>query len=192
MTTRIFRALISKTIVSPQHRKIIFRDETIGLLRHNTWNSRPTTNIVLNRGIVGNSSTITTSSSNDDNSSDDDNEDSSSSPSPSSSSSSSPKKIPHWRKQQLDKIENKFNNTEETTPLTIENEEDLQPMWKEMEGRVTKRKSRTLEDTKGKTGRMNIKKTEEEAWLQQGVYESYNNNNNDEEVDTDDDSKINK
>ena len=176
--------LISKTIVSPQHRNIIFRDETIGLLRHNTWNSRPTTNIVLNRGIVGDSSTITTSSS------DDDNEDSSSSPS--SSSSSSPKKIPHWRKQQLNKIEDKFNSTEET-PLTIENEEDLQPMWKEMEGRVTKRKSRTLEDTKGKTGRMNIKKTEEEAWLQQGVYESYNNNNNnDEEVDTDDDSKINK
>ncbi|OEU21117.1 hypothetical protein FRACYDRAFT_267867 [Fragilariopsis cylindrus CCMP1102] len=189
MTTRIFRVLISKTIVSPQHRNIIFRDETIGLLRHNTWNNRPTTNIVLNRGIVGDSSTITTSSSDDDNSSVDDNEDSSSSP---SSASSSPKKIPHWRKQQLTKIENKFNNTEDT-PLTIENEEDLQPMWKEMEGRVTKRKSRTLEDTKGKTERMNIKKTEEEAWLQQGVYESYNNNNNnDEEVDTDDDSKINK
>jgi hypothetical protein len=167
--------LISKTVMSQQHRNIIFRDETIGLLRHNTWN-RPRT-IVLNRGIVGDS-TITTSSS------DDDNEDSFSSSSP--SLSSSPKKT-HWRKQQLNKIENKFNKTEET--LTIENEEDLQPMWKEMEGRVTKRKSRTLKDTKGKSGRMNIKKTEEEAWLQEGVYGAYNN---DEEEDTDDDSKNNK
>ena len=76
-----------------------------------------------------------------------------------------------WRKQQLDKIENKFNG-KQLEALSIESEEDLQPMWKEMEGRVTKRRSRTLADTGGKTGRRNIKKTEEDVWLEEGLYSS--------------------
>ena len=76
-----------------------------------------------------------------------------------------------WRKQQLDKIENKFKG-KELKALKIESEEDLQPMWKEMEGRVTRRKPRTLADTGGKSGRMNIKKTDEDVWLQQGLYET--------------------
>ena len=74
-----------------------------------------------------------------------------------------------WRKAQLDKIENRFKG-KQLAALTIDSEEDLQPMWKEMEGRVTKRKPRTLADTGGKSGRMNIKKTEEEVWLAQGLY----------------------
>eukprot|EP00531_Pseudo-nitzschia_arenysensis_P019620 CAMPEP_0116141648 /NCGR_PEP_ID=MMETSP0329-20121206/14491_1 /TAXON_ID=697910 /ORGANISM="Pseudo-nitzschia arenysensis, Strain B593" /LENGTH=139 /DNA_ID=CAMNT_0003636839 /DNA_START=106 /DNA_END=525 /DNA_ORIENTATION=+ len=90
-----------------------------------------------------------------------------------SSSFSSDSKRPtvgsEWRKQQLEKIENKFKG-KQTTVLDIESEEDLQPMWKEMEGRVTRRKPRTLADTGGKSGRMNIKKTDEDVWLQQGLY----------------------
>lgn len=54
--------------------------------------------------------------------------------------------------------------------MSIESEEELQPMWKEMEGRVTRRKLRTLADTGGKSGRMNIKKTDEDVWLQEGLY----------------------
>ena len=86
-----------------------------------------------------------------------------------------------WRKQQLEKIENKFNKgkqqQQQQRPLveasvTVESEEDLQPMWKEMEGRVTKRKLRTLEDTGGKSGRMNITKTDEDVWLEEGLYSS--------------------
>ena len=74
-----------------------------------------------------------------------------------------------WRKQQLDKIEKKFKGNQ-LEARSIESEEDLQPMWKEMEGRVTRRKPRTLAQTGGKVGRMNIKKTDEDVWLEQGLY----------------------
>ena len=74
-----------------------------------------------------------------------------------------------WRKQQLDKIENKFKG-KQLESISIESEEDLQPMWKEMEGRVTRRKPRSLADTGGKSGRMNIKKTDEDVWLEEGLY----------------------
>ena len=83
-----------------------------------------------------------------------------------------------WRKQQLDKIENKFKG-KELKALKIESEEDLQPMWKEMEGRVTRRKPRTLADTGGKSGRMNIKKTDEDVWLQQGLYDTNDSDSSD-------------
>lgn len=55
-------------------------------------------------------------------------------------------------------------------PEAIEKEEELQPMWKNMESRVRNRRPQTLADTKGKTGRQNIKKTDEEMWLQEGLY----------------------
>mmetsp|Transcript_22987 Transcript_22987/g.48939 ORF Transcript_22987/g.48939 Transcript_22987/m.48939 type:complete len:176 (-) Transcript_22987:259-786(-) len=74
-----------------------------------------------------------------------------------------------WRKQQLEIIENKFKG-KQLEAMSIESEEELQPMWKEMEGRVTRRKLRTLADTGGKSGRMNIKKTDEDVWLQEGLY----------------------
>lgn len=73
-----------------------------------------------------------------------------------------------WRKKQLDKLENKFQQSE---ALTIENEEDLQPMWSSMESRVKNRRPRTKEQLGGKTGRTNIKRTDEEMWLQEGLYD---------------------
>jgi hypothetical protein len=73
-----------------------------------------------------------------------------------------------WRKKQLDKLENKFQESE---PLTIETEEDLQPMWKQMENRVKNRRPRTKEELGGRTGRKNIKRTDEEMWLQEGLYD---------------------
>eukprot|EP00532_Pseudo-nitzschia_australis_P008616 CAMPEP_0168177130 /NCGR_PEP_ID=MMETSP0139_2-20121125/8257_1 /TAXON_ID=44445 /ORGANISM="Pseudo-nitzschia australis, Strain 10249 10 AB" /LENGTH=122 /DNA_ID=CAMNT_0008096095 /DNA_START=477 /DNA_END=845 /DNA_ORIENTATION=- len=76
-----------------------------------------------------------------------------------------------WRKQQIDKLENRFKG-KQLEAHTIDSEEDLQPMWKEMEGRVTRRKLRTLTDTGGKSGRMNIKKTDEDVWLQAGLYDT--------------------
>jgi hypothetical protein len=39
-----------------------------------------------------------------------------------------------------------------------------------MEGRVTRRKPRTLRDTSGLTGRVNIRKTDEDVWLKEGLY----------------------
>jgi hypothetical protein len=73
-----------------------------------------------------------------------------------------------WRKKQLDKLENKFQESE---LLTIESEEDLQPMWKSMESRVKNRRPRTKEELGGRTGRANIRKTDEEMWLQEGLYD---------------------
>lgn len=134
--------------------RILLRNETHnGFLRH-TASNKPT--FPLHRGFSDSNSSSS--------SSDDDNGVFSS-----SSSSSSPK---NWRKQQLEKIENKFDKT-----LNIENEEDLQPMWKGMESRVTRRKLRTLEDTKGRSGRMNIKKTDEDVWLEEGLYNNYDDDN---------------
>ena len=79
-----------------------------------------------------------------------------------------------WRKQQIDKLENRFKG-KQLKAHNIDSEEDLQPMWKEMEGRVTRRKLRTLADTGGKSGRMNIKKTDEDVWLQAGLYGTSDN-----------------
>lgn len=98
--------------------------------------------------------------------------------SPSSSST-------EWRKHQLDKLEQKFatTNTQTTkkeapgTIMKIENEDELQPMWKQMESRVTKRRSKTLAETGGKSGRSNIKRTDEEMWLKEGLYDDAGNEN---------------
>jgi hypothetical protein len=85
----------------------------------------------------------------------------------SSSSSSSSSSASEWRKIQLEKLEMKFKQPS----MTVQNDEDLQPMWKEMESRVTRRRPRTIEEMGGRTGRVNVKKTDEEMWLQEGLYE---------------------
>jgi hypothetical protein len=69
-----------------------------------------------------------------------------------------------WRKQQLEALQCKFTKVE-----TIQNDEELQPMWKEMEGRVTRRRPRTVVETRGKTRRQNVRKTDEEVWLAEGM-----------------------
>lgn len=77
-----------------------------------------------------------------------------------------------WRKVQLDKLERKF-----TEPLVeVESDEDLQPMWQEMESRVTRRRPRTVKEMGGRTGRVNVKKTDEEMWLREGLYDADNAN----------------
>jgi hypothetical protein len=83
-------------------------------------------------------------------------------------SSSAPLANMEWRKKQLNKLENKFQESE---LLTIVSEEDLQPMWKSMERRVKNRRPRTKEELGGRTGRTNIKQTDEEMWLQEGLYD---------------------
>ena len=88
-----------------------------------------------------------------------------------------------WRKHQLDKLKNKFQ-----PPREITNDEDLQPMWKEMESRVTKRKTLTKEQAGGKIGRRNVRKTDEEAWLQAGLYHD-SDDDDDGESGTKDDTK---
>ena len=127
----------------------------------------------------------------------------------SSSSSSPPPPSPSpnaWRKRQLEKLEQKFvvenqtngddsssstvissasasasttDTSKSTTVIDVRSDEELQPMWKEMESRVARRKPRTLRQTGGRTGRVNIRKTDEEVWLQQGLYDNDDGNDDD-------------
>lgn len=88
-----------------------------------------------------------------------------------------------WRKGQLSKIEDRFKNDSSIKkiddwpvyePLDIDNDEDVQPMWKDMESRVTRRKSMTISEASSrgkKVGRSNVRKTDEEAWLSAGLYD---------------------
>jgi hypothetical protein len=82
-----------------------------------------------------------------------------------------------WRKKQLEKLEKKFTEPyempvwPEMEPLDIDSDEELQPMWAAMENRVKNRRPRTLRESGGKTGRINIRKTDEEIWLKEGLYD---------------------
>lgn len=89
-----------------------------------------------------------------------------------------------WRKHQLDKLSRKFQ-----PPNEIQKDEELQPMWKDMESRVTRRRPLTLQEAKGKTGRRNIRKTDEEAWLQAGLYSSDDDENHENDENNDDEEK---
>lgn len=85
-----------------------------------------------------------------------------------------------WKKDQLNKITDKFLTKEphhiaEQQPLEITSDDELQPMWRDMESRVLRRKSLTVADAvkKGiKIGRTNIRSTEEDVWLHAGLYNS--------------------
>jgi len=84
-----------------------------------------------------------------------------------SSSSSTASSSIEWRKIQLEKLSQKF-----TAPAqAVESEDDVQPMWKEMESRVTKRRPLTKAQRGGRVGRINVRKTDEEIWLQEGLYD---------------------
>eukprot|EP00591_Stephanopyxis_turris_P008114 CAMPEP_0195527064 /NCGR_PEP_ID=MMETSP0794_2-20130614/28509_1 /TAXON_ID=515487 /ORGANISM="Stephanopyxis turris, Strain CCMP 815" /LENGTH=165 /DNA_ID=CAMNT_0040657889 /DNA_START=121 /DNA_END=621 /DNA_ORIENTATION=+ len=76
-----------------------------------------------------------------------------------------------WRKDQLSDLVNKFRSGDKDEPNEINSDDELQQMWKDMESRVTKRRTLTLEERGGKSGRKNIKRTEEEAWLAAGAYD---------------------
>ena len=75
-----------------------------------------------------------------------------------------------WRKASLDQLERKFAAEGIDTFRLIQSDTDLQPEWKSMESRVTNRRTLTKEETGGKTGRSNIRQTEEDVWLESGLY----------------------
>mmetsp|Transcript_12492 Transcript_12492/g.18768 ORF Transcript_12492/g.18768 Transcript_12492/m.18768 type:complete len:158 (-) Transcript_12492:63-536(-) len=78
-----------------------------------------------------------------------------------------------WKKGHLKKLEKNALQMHDE-PLDIKSDGEVQQMWKDMESRVTKRPTMTISQAalKGKkTGRSNIKKTDEEAWLQAGLYD---------------------
>lgn len=93
-----------------------------------------------------------------------------------------------YRKGQLNKLENKFKESSSSPsqssdtpsmsawlsqPLPIDDYDDVQPMWKDMESRVLKRKlppKLSEVNNEAFVGRRNIRKTDEEAWLEAGLY----------------------
>lgn len=74
-----------------------------------------------------------------------------------------------WRKEQLDKLLLLQRRSQEPAQL-IETEKDLQPMWQAMERRVKNRPPPPSSNKDGRSGRMNVKKTEEDVWLEEGLY----------------------
>mmetsp|Transcript_1787 Transcript_1787/g.2462 ORF Transcript_1787/g.2462 Transcript_1787/m.2462 type:complete len:123 (-) Transcript_1787:271-639(-) len=83
-----------------------------------------------------------------------------------------------WRKAQLDKLESKFQNGE------VQSDEELQPMWQDMERRVTRRRSMTIEEAGDKRGRRNLRSTCEDVWLEAGLYDSKNEGEDSSKKDT--------
>ena len=95
----------------------------------------------------------------------------------------------HYRKiedkfsplHQRDEGENDENDASDATaanetwatpePLHIDSYDDVQPMWKEMESRVTRRRSLTLQERGGVSGRRNVRRSDEDVWPEAGVYE---------------------
>lgn len=94
-----------------------------------------------------------------------------------------------WRRKQIDSLESKFtpaageggdhtdtevddkNGSRDNTPDSITSDEELQPMWRDMESRVTRRRSLTAAERKaGEVGRRNIRKSDEDVWLEGGLY----------------------
>lgn len=80
-----------------------------------------------------------------------------------------------WRKHQLVQLEQSLlTNARNKGEVKAELDEDdvVQPMWRAMERRVLQRKSLTAEQrgSSAKIGRKNIKLTDEDTWLQAGLY----------------------
>ena len=88
------------------------------------------------------------------------------------SSSKQPDDRPQeWRKQQLDRLENKLSDVSEDVSEIV-SDDALQPMWKDMENRVKRRRPRTVQENGGKSGRANVsRRTDEDAWLEGGLYD---------------------
>jgi hypothetical protein len=78
-----------------------------------------------------------------------------------------------WRRQQLEKLESRFQHQNHPADVieVVNKDDELQSHWKAMEGRVVRRKPISKESAAGKVGRRNIRRTDEEIWEQNGVYD---------------------
>lgn len=79
-----------------------------------------------------------------------------------------------WRRQQLDKLEQKHVVKGDDSPppsTNVSTDAELQQHWKSMEGRVTSRRLTPLSKAGEKVGRRNVRKTDEDVWLENGLYE---------------------
>jgi hypothetical protein len=96
----------------------------------------------------------------------------------------------NWRKNQLDRVQNTFcpqlsEASSDSTPTAItttniQTDDDLQPMWKSMENRVKQRRPLTKQERGEAFGRTNVKDTDEDKWLQAGLYDDNEIDNTEE------------
>ena len=82
----------------------------------------------------------------------------------------------NWRKGQLNTITDKFKagTDPKPEPMKITSDDDVQQTWKDMESRVVRRRTMDLSEAKAKgkkVGRRNVRKTDEEVWLDAGLYD---------------------
>jgi len=73
-----------------------------------------------------------------------------------------------WKKHEMKKITSKF---ETEGVLEIRDDEELQGMWRDMESRVTRRKLPPKLGETDRVGRKNVRRWEEDAWLDAGLYD---------------------
>mmetsp|Transcript_4968 Transcript_4968/g.6744 ORF Transcript_4968/g.6744 Transcript_4968/m.6744 type:complete len:146 (-) Transcript_4968:1291-1728(-) len=93
--------------------------------------------------------------------------------------------VSSWRKDELHAIQEKFGTNGTNGPNgdggieVVKSDEELQSHWKDMESRVTRRRRPlTVAEAaeKGKPiGRRNVRQTDEEAWLEAGLYSRNDN-----------------
>jgi hypothetical protein len=91
-----------------------------------------------------------------------------------------------WRKVKLDQLENRFAPSSPSGSLStsspassssthpsrrIDSDDDLQQAWRDLESRVRGRRPLSLEDRGGVSGRRNVRRTDEDVWLEEGLYE---------------------
>ena len=70
----------------------------------------------------------------------------------------------------MDAISNEFQEGDDIN--VINNDEELQTTLKEMESRISKRKlPPKFNEESAKTGRSNMRKSEEDEWLKAGLYD---------------------
>jgi hypothetical protein len=58
--------------------------------------------------------------------------------------------------------------------MKITSDDEVQQTWKDMESRVVRRRTMDLSEAKAKgkkVGRRNVRKTDEEVWLDAGLYD---------------------
>jgi hypothetical protein len=90
---------------------------------------------------------------------------------------SAPPPSKEWRKVQLEQLENRLSETplaaswSSPPPLTIGSDEELQQTWRDLESRIRNRRPLTLQDRRGASGRSNIRRTDEDVWLEEGLYD---------------------
>jgi len=95
---------------------------------------------------------------------------------------SAPPPSKEWRKVQLEQLESRLSEKPSTAssswssslppPQLIGSDEELQQTWRDLESRIRNRRPLSLQDRRGVSGRSNVRRTDEDVWLEEGLYDN--------------------